>query len=365
MSSRHNCIIQRNRYTGYLYISKLCLSRLSSQFRIMVDFIDLFCGAGGLSAGLADAGFNCVAAVEINRDACDTFSRSHQHTKLHDCSIANLDFSRYQGISLLAGGPPCQPFSAGGKGLAAADSRDMVPAFIRAVREARPEVFMMENVPGLSGPSHRTYLDAVLEELRQLDYKISMAVVNAAEYGVPQKRRRLIVIGTKVGRSPFVFPRPTHGPRGVKPYVSAGSVISSGKGAGEPNRSRVTFAKHPDLRPSPYDGHLFNGGGRAINLLAPCHTILASAGGNKTHFIDLADEVPAYHQHLINGGAPKTGSLEGGRRLTLEESASLQTFPDGMAFAGSRSSQYAQIGNAVPPVLAKAIGMALAAQFKT
>lgn len=128
---------------------------------------------------------------------------------------------------------------------------------------------------------------------------------------------------------------------------------------GDANASKVFYAKKPDLRPSPYDGQLFNGGGRPINLSVPSHTILASAGGNKTHFIDTLNLVPQYHSELMRGGKPRQGILNGGRRLTPEESALLQSFPPTMRFFGSRSSRYAQIGNAVPPVLAEALGRAI------
>lgn len=325
----------------------------------MKDFIDLFCGAGGLSLGLEAAGLHCVAAVEMNRDACETFALHHRRASVHDMPIQQVNFTQYSGIPLLVGGPPCQPFSAGGKGLASGDTRDMIPQFVRAVKEARPEVFLMENVPGLAGPTHRAYLELSLVKLSKLGYKLTVEVLNAAEYGIPQKRKRLIVVGVRDGLTEFAMPAPTHGPRGRKAFVSAGAVLAGVKTSTFVNESKVTFAKRPDLRPSPYDGHLFNGGGRAIDLSSPSHTILASAGGNKTHFLDLEGEVPAYHKHLLKGGKPKVGSLGGGRRLSIEESAALQTFPKGMKFAGSRSSQYAQVGNAVPPALGKVLGKAL------
>lgn len=325
----------------------------------MKDFIDLFCGAGGLSLGLEAAGLNCAAAVEMNRDACETFALRHAKAIVHDMPIQAVDFKRYRGIPLLVGGPPCQPFSAGGKGLASGDTRDMIPQFVRAVEEAQPQVFLMENVPGLAGPTHKDYLDHSLEKLSKLGYKLVVQVVNAAEYGVPQKRRRLIVVGVRNGEQDFLFPVPTHGPSGKKAFVAAGAALSKVGPIELVNESKVVFAKRPDLRPSPYDGHLFNGGGRAIDLSVPSHTILASAGGNKTHFLDLESEVPEYHKHLMNGGKPRVGCLDGGRRLSIQESAALQTFPKSMRFAGSRSSQYAQIGNAVPPGLGKVLGKAL------
>lgn len=153
------------------------------------------------------------------------------------------------------------------------------------------------------------------------------------------------------------FPAPTHAPG---KYVTAGTVLRKGDTQGHPNPSKVVYARRPDLRPSPYAGQLFNGGGRAINLDQPTPTILASAGGNKTHFIDELSAVLPYHKHLWDGGKPRTGEMEGGRRITVPESALLQTFPPEMEFAGSRSSQYTQIGNAVPPRLAEVVGTSVA-----
>lgn len=319
--------------------------------------IDLFTGAGGLTIGLERAGFRPLIGVETNSDACRTFAGGFPDVPIEPRPVETYDFRQFEGVDLVAGGPPCQPFSSGGKGLASADERDMIPQFVRAVAEARPRAFLMENVSALFGGTHRDYLGPVLERLESLGYSLSTAVLNAAEYGVPQKRRRGFVVGVRHGR--FAFPQPTHGPRGGHPFVPAGVVLRADQVIGEPNLSQVFYAKTPDLRPSPYDGQLFNGGGRPIDLAVPCHTILASAGGNKTHFLDTLNAVPAYHAHLARGGQPRIGTLPGARRITPEESALIQTFPPGMHFHGSRSSRYAQIGNAVPPLLASVIGRAL------
>lgn len=317
--------------------------------------IDLFCGAGGLSLGLERAGFQPVLGLDINRDACATYRRHFPGVEVVERSVTGVDFRRWRGVDLIAGGPPCQPFSNGGKRLAASDVRDMLPEFVRAVNEAMPRAFIMENVAGLLAPRNHHYFGSVLATISDRYTVLPPRIVNAADYGVPQKRLRVMVIGFLKGT--IDFPAPTHRPGR---YVTAGSVLRRGDVLGNPNPSKVVYAKAPDLRPSPYAGQLFNGGGRAINLNQPAPTILASAGGNKTHFVDELDLVPPYHKHLLDGGRPRVGTLRGGRRLTVLESALLQTFPLGMVFEGSRSSQYAQIGNGVPPRLAEVVGASIA-----
>ncbi len=334
---------------------------IMEHLKMELTAIDIFSGAGGLSSGLLDSGINVLASVELNRDACDTYRSFHPNADVYQSDIRLLDFKRFQGVDLLVGGPPCQPFSSGGKRLAQSDGRDMLPEYIRCLSEIRPGMFLMENVPGLLSKTRRSYFSWVVDSFTSLGYVVSFKVLNAAEFGVPQTRRRLFIVGTK-NNAPFQFPEPTHGV-GLKQFVSSGSVISK-KVVGEPNPSTVVYAKNPDLRPSPYHGHLFNGGGRAIDLSLPCHTILASAGGNKTHFVGTFDDVPRYHSHLLSGGRPGKGVFKGGRRLTVKESALLQTFPAGFNFKGSRSSQYSQIGNAVPPTLAKVLGKAIVRSFQ-
>lgn len=318
-----------------------------------VTAIDLFAGAGGLSLGFQASGIESVFAVEIMPDAVATYRGAFPDTEVHNGDIRDVDFRRFRGVDVVAGGPPCQPFSIGGLRRGREDARDFLPEFVRAVLEVRPRAFLMENVPGLI--SFGPYLRAVLAPLFDL-YSISEPqVLNAADYGVPQSRRRLVIVGSS---EKAAFQLPLGNPDRRMP---AGLVLT-GKPRGEPNPSKIVFAKCPDLRPNPYHGHLFNGGGRAIELDKPSPTILAAAGGNKTHFLDLENRIPSYHEHLRRGGAPFLGELQGARRITVEESAALQTFPPGIAFAGRRSSQYTQIGNAVPPRMAQAVAEELMEQ---
>jgi DNA (cytosine-5)-methyltransferase 1 len=325
------------------------------------ESLDLFSGAGGLSLGLKAAGFRAAAAVEIDSDSCETYKIAFPQADILNQNIEELDFGRFEGIDLIAGGPPCQPFSSGGKGLARHDPRDMVPQFVRAITQARPRAFLMENVPGLFGGTHRAYLTSIAQQLSGLGYSVHTSVLYAPDFGVPQRRKRGFLIGLRKGT--FLYPAPTHGPDGTHPYIPVRAVLDPLRALGEPNSCRVFYAKSPDLRPSPYDGQLFNGGGRPINPDEPSPTILASAGGNKTHFFDTLGLVNRYHEELARGVKPRAGTLPGARRLTVQESAILQTFPADMQFVGSRSSQYTQIGNAVPPLLAKAVGHAVYASL--
>jgi DNA (cytosine-5)-methyltransferase 1 len=326
-----------------------------------MNVIDLFSGPGGLSLGFRRSGLKIVANVEINRDAMDTYT-THDSDSIHfNKDIRELSFSQFRGaIDIVAGGPPCQPFSIGGLRKGNADERDMIPEFMRCLEEIQSEAFVIENVPGLIFKRARPYFDSVLEKLSTLGYKLNWAVLNSADYGIPQKRKRLFVIGS---RSMYLkFPVPTHGPGTENPHIKALDVFE-GKPIGEGPKCPVKFAKSPDLRPSPYAGHVYNGGGRPIDPNGPCHTILASSGGYKTHWIDTENVAPEYHAHLLAGGKPREGEVQGARRLSVEECAIIQTFPRDLKFSGKRSSQYKQVGDAVPPDLAFIIGRSLYCQL--
>ncbi len=320
--------------------------------------IDLFAGAGGLSLGLLEAGLEVVAAVEFDVSAAATYRSLHPGTTLLEEDINSADLNQFKGeIDIVAGGPPCQPFSTGGLRRGADDPRNGLPAMLRAIELLRPRAVLLENVPGLAGPGGRDELAQLLQGLQALGYEYEHRVLDAADYGVPQRRRRLVVCAT---RDPgFAFPEPTHGPAAPRAWRTVGDALELDQVLGIANPSIVTYAKRPDLRPSPYDGHLFNGGGRPLDTGRPSRTILASAGGNKTHFLDCDGGVPGYHAHLIAGGKPRQGKVPGARRLTVAESALLQSFDPSIRFVGSRSQQYSQIGNAVPPLLAEAVGRAL------
>lgn len=319
-----------------------------------MKLIDLFSGAGGLSLGLKRAGYEVKACVEINRDAMNTYSLHDPGAVKFNEDVRGIDFTQFRGkVDVVSGGPPCQPFSIGGLRKASSDSRDMIPEFVRCLEEVQPEAFIMENVPGLLLKATRPYFDWALAQLASTGYVLNWAVLNAADYGVPQKRRRLFVLGSR--RSHLRFPAPTHGTGVGVPHVSALEVLGPDP-IGEAPNCPVRYARAPDLRPSPYAGHVYNGGGRPLDPRGPCHTILASSGGYKTHWIDTLGVAAEYHAHLKSGGQPRDGMVQGARRLSVEECAIIQAFPRDMEFAGARSAQYKQVGDAVPPDLAFVIG---------
>lgn len=323
--------------------------------------VDLFCGAGGLTHGLRQAGWDTAAAVEFDAAACLTYSRNFPEVHLIPGDIRAVDFSEFAyEVDLVAGGPPCQPFSVAGNQRAHDDPRDCIPAFVRAVSEMAPPAFMMENVAGLASRRHALYLEFVLRQLADLGYFVERQIVDAADYGAPQHRRRLIIVGMR--ESAFIFPEPTHGPGRATPHMSAAMALE-GAPEDEPNRAKITYAKRPVMRPSPFAGMLVNGGGRPIDLSQPSQTIPASAGGNRTHIVDVHGELSKYHEYLVAGGSPLQGIVPGVRRLTVRESARLQCFPDEFEFVGPQSSRYRQVGNAVPPVLGRIMGEALRDQL--
>lgn len=322
---------------------------------VTLKAIDVFAGAGGLSLGLKDAGWSVEAAVEYDTAAMATHRHNFPETTHFVEDVREINFTRFQGIDLVAGGPPCQPFSVSGKRLGSFDIRDMVPEFVRAVSEAKPRAFVMENVAGLTASKFDSYLSEQISSLQSLGYVVFNKVLNAANYGVAQRRKRLFLVGIRKDQDRiFSFPEDTHDGTEEKPFVSVDNILAQAPDD-IPNTARVVYCKNPVLRKSPFAGMLFNGKGRPLENDGLAHTIPASAGGNRTHIVDRQNLIREYHAQLLSGNAPRKGTLEGVRRLTVAESARIQSFPDTFRFIGRQSSRYSQVGNAVPPKLAQAV----------
>lgn len=330
--------------------------------------VSLFSGAGGLDMGFVRAGFTPTYSTDIDVDSMDTYDEWLKDIMWHRFPFVKHvsetgDISHLQHMpdsaDIVIGGPPCQGFSVAGR-MDPLDPRSKhVWDFLRVIRDLDPRVFVMENVQSLaSGGRWERVRGQLLAEVQKLGYTPRLHILNAADYGAPQSRVRMFLIGTKdvapVDRTPLPV---VNGPRTVREALRElpryGEV---GNDSFCP--AKITAAKKPVLRKSPYAGMLFNGAGRPLNLDRPSLTIAASAGGNRTHIIDQEwleggqSWVERYHRQLTDGEQPCREVPSRLRRLTVEEAAALQTFPEGMHWHGKRSSQYRQVGNAVPPVLA-------------
>ncbi len=335
--------------------------------------VSLFCGAGGMDLGFAKAGFDIVWANDFNRVACETHALNFRRTEVCCGSVMDFDYRRdIPDCELVFGGPPCQGFSVAGK-MDPNDPRSkLVFEFQKVVAAKRPRYFVMENVAALGRlGKFAAVRNALMAGYARLGYQVGFRILDSQEYGTPQRRERMIMIGTlePVGNIPF--PKPS------RERIPSRTVLSRLDPPGRGNNqgvcsARITMAGRPVLRASPYAGMLFNGMGRPIDLDRPCQTLPASMGGNKTPFFDthlLEDaDAPnwllATHAALVAGADPKTFAVPPHfRRITVSEAAALQGFPPDFAFCGSRCDQYRQIGNSVPPPFAERIAKAVRAQM--
>ena len=322
--------------------------------------VSLFSGAGGMDLGFRKAGFTIVWANDFNDAACDTY-HANVGKEIHGGSLMDYDYARLPSCDLVFGGPPCQGFSVAGK-MDPADPRSrLVFEFQKVVAAKRPRFFVMENVAALARLNR--FVDVrtrLLDEYGRMGYRVQFKVLDSQFYETPQRRERMIMIGTRDAKARIAFPR--H----CRRLITAREVLSALDEAGTGNNlgvceARITVAKHPVLRSSPYSGMLFNGLGRPIDLDRPCQTLPASMGGNKTPFINTGrllhpesdDWLETLHRHAIDGeDITKYPVPPTFRRITVSEAAALQGFPPGFIFRGSKCEQYRQIGNSVPPPFA-------------
>lgn len=382
-----------------------------------MNAIELFVGAGGLALGVSGAGFDPRIVVEWNKHACETI-RKNQRRGIHpvvkwplrEDDVRNVDYREFLGnheIQLVSGGPPCQPFSLGGKHRGYDDNRDMFPEAIRAVRETQPQSFIFENVKGLTRQSFASYLGYIWfqlsypsmgkhpkecwsEHLRRLEhhytlgapveYHVMKRLLNAANYGVPQTRERLFIVGFRadVGTG-WTFPEETHSRdgllwdqwvskeywerhrvpmrerpimegrdrKGVEKLISDG--IKPAKAGWVTVRDALVGLPDPtETRASEYLNHEFRPGARSYPghtgscLDEPAKTLKAGAHG-----------VPGGENMIVF----PDGRL---RYFTVRESARLQTFPDDFHFEGSWGEAMRQLGNAVPVLLGQAVAESVA-----
>ena len=298
--------------------------------------VELFAGCGGAALGLGRAGLHHLACVERDAHACETL-RYAGLPALEVEVTTDTDWSRYPwalDVDMVWGSPPCQPYSKGGRQLGADDDRDGWPAFLYAVESIRPRWVLWENVRGVPAADWS-------EALRGLGYAwAGWRQLNAADYGVPQHRRRVFGVA---GPAPIRWPAPTHcDPKHrliaavLRPWVSCGEALGVEVGA---------LSTHPEEGKTTAERRV-----RELSK-APCMCLGTYTGG------------------VNRGGQPFVlvlgrGKLEqqiGRRKLTVRECARLQGFPPHHPFRGPKSARYRQIGNAVPPILSEVLGRAVLA----
>jgi len=326
--------------------------------------IELFCGCGGLSTGFLDEGVRIAAGFDVDRRAIEAYEYNHSYrgskgvvADLGGKSGSQLlEMAGVSKIDLLVGGPPCQPFSIVGKRRGLSDERaDMVFHFLRYCRELRPEAVLFENVPNLARIDDGNLLAKLGAELRRIDYEVATRVVLAADFGVPQYRRRLILVALR-GQE-FKFPDPTHGQdsmlgRNLMPHVGARAAIGDLPDAGyfgecgvynhEPTEHTADMLlRLSRLEPGCRERGSFHD---RLHPDRPSFTLRAGTG----NFSPLR---PIHYKF--------------DRVITVRESARLQGFGDQFIWPDwiPRLQQYRQVGNAVPPPLAATLARSLLRQL--
>lgn len=316
--------------------------------------LELFSGCGGLAKGLEQAGFEHCAFVEFNKWACKSLRANFNPMLVHETDVRKFDFTSVGKVDIVAGGPPCQPFSLGGLSRAHEDSRDMFPEAIRAIHELRPKAFVFENVKGLLRKSFSdyfsyiilrlTYPDVVadgkawrehLEELRKLDfaeykglkYNVQYKLVNAVDYGIPQNRERVFIVGFKNNvPAKWKWPMMSQGKRTIADAIGH---LQSARPYELPEDHKIILGARE------YPGH------SGSNYNSPSKTIKAGA-------------------HGVPGGENMIRFPDGTLRyMTVHEAKLIQTFPSDYIVCGGWGEAMRQIGNAVPVKLAEQMGRSI------
>ncbi len=304
--------------------------------------ISLFCGAGGMDLGFLKAGHTIIWANDNDKDSVETYKKNickkfnlpDNHVVLKD--IEKVDTKEIPDGDIVIGGFPCQGFSVANPYRHVKDSRNkLYLELLRVIKEKKPKYFVAENVPGILSIGKGEVIKMIMRDFKEAGYKAQYKVLNAANFGVPQKRMRVIILGTREDVEPRIYhPKPTHSQNPkttvdgtkLKRWLTVRYAISDlpdpGEGVDIPNH-------HGTKHKVKVNGFI---GNRATKWDEPSPTIVGRGGGTGGPVI-----IPHPNLH---------------RRMTVRETARLQSFPDDFVFEGSISSQYRQIGNAVPWPLA-------------
>lgn len=369
--------------------------------------IELFAGAGGLGLGVAAAGFEHAAVVEWDRWACETLAEN-KPWPVTQGDVRQMDYGSLPRVDLVSGGPPCQPFSLGGKHNAYLDHRDMFPEAIRAVRELQPKAFVFENVKGLTRATFQNYLTYIRLQLRHpevvakvdepwldhlgrlerhetsgsatgLHYNVVTRLLNAANHGVPQRRERIFIVGfrTDLGIE-WRFPNETHSSDALAWSLANDKAYYDRHSIGRAERAAIQASTTGSARPStalPWltvrdalaglpDPELSPVKARGI----PDHRFIPGARSYPGHTgspLDAPAKTLKAGVHGVPGGENMLRRPDGSiRYFSVREAARLQTFPDDFLFHGSWTETMRQLGNAVPVRLAEIVARSVSDQLQ-
>ncbi len=300
--------------------------------------IELCAGGGGQALGLEMAGFHHVAAVEYEPHYCTTLRTNRPHWKVVEDDIRNFRSQDYSDIDLIAGGVPCPPFSIAGKQLGADDERDMFPAALKIIEAIRPRAVLLENVRGLAASKFEDYRRALMAKLSKFGYQPEWKVLQAADFGVPQLRPRFILIALQPRDAEFFeWPEPNG------PFRSVGETLVDLMGANGWTGADAWAGRALAIAPTIIGGSKKHGGPDLGPTRAKKQWRELGVDG-----MGLADEAP--DENFPENGMP---------RLTVRMAARIQSFPDEWEFAGKKTIAYRQVGNAFPPLVARAVGLAI------
>lgn len=328
--------------------------------------VELFAGAGGLALGMAMAGFEHVMLNEMNHDACETLRLNHPEWNIVEGDIHEIDFSPlHDKVDFLSGGFPCQAFSYAGKRLGFEETRGtLFFELARAVKEIRPKVFLGENVRGLLEHDNGRTMQTIKGVIAELGYTlVEPRVLRAIQYDVPQKRERLILVAIRNDIAPFVhfvWPDVCENVRTLRDAFFKGDLFDTDVPASDGQKYPESKLRVMELVPEGGDWRNLPDDVARDYMKGSYHL-----GGGKT---GMARRLSMDEPSLTLTCAPAQKQTERchpweTRPLTVREYARIQTFPDSWKFSGSLSSQYKQIGNAVPVNLAWAIGRSLIRLF--
>ncbi|WP_412473290.1 DNA cytosine methyltransferase [Halobacteriovorax sp. YZS-1-1] len=346
-----------------------------------LKFIDIFSGAGGFSCGLEMAGLECVLGIDFNKHAMDTFALNHKKAYPYCGDISKLTNKRIKEIlgdtdvNLVVGGPPCQGFSTVGPGNPDDIRNKLFLEFVRIVKLAKPEFIVIENVTGLLAKKNEMTLQAIFRRFNRLGYNLDVKVLSSQHYGVPEKRRRTIFIGSRINEK-VEFPKITHDTVVAKTYrppVTVGEALSDLTDKnGEIHNHDLDSAKIKSKLDLKRIKRIPEGKGIRYEKDEKAYLTPATKLGvdwknmregrfrqTKYQRLDSKSVSPTIMTHRHSYYHPTEH-----RYLTQREAAKIQSFPNHFVFSGPISAQWRQIGNAVPPLMGKAIGTAIKKMHK-